>query len=87
MGLLQAFEVVADRKTKEPMPASFRAYDRLTEHAYQRGLIIYPRRSRGGYSGDHFLIAPPMITTPAQVDEIMERLVGALEAFEKEIPA
>lgn len=87
MGLLQAFEVVADRKTKEPMLASFRAYDRLTEHAYQRGLIIYPRRSRGGYSGDHFLIAPPMITTPAQVDEIMERLVGALEAFEKEIPA
>ena len=87
MGLFQAFEVVADRKTKEPMPASFRAYDRLTEHAYQRGLIIYPRRSRGGYSGDHFLIAPPMITTPAQVDEIMERLVGALEAFEKEIPA
>ncbi len=86
MGLLLAFEVVADRKTKEPFPAAFRAFDRLTEHAYQRGLVIYPRRSRGGYSGDHFHVAPPMIITEAQVDELMAILVDALVAFAKELP-
>jgi adenosylmethionine-8-amino-7-oxononanoate aminotransferase len=84
MGLLLAFELVADRETKEPLPASLQAFDRLTEQAYRRGLIIYPRRSRGGYSGDHFLIAPPMIVTPAQVGEIMERLEDALFAFAAE---
>ncbi|PTE21349.1 aspartate aminotransferase family protein [Cereibacter changlensis JA139] len=84
MGLLLALELVADRDSKEPLPPELRAFDRLTEQAYQRGLIIYPRRSRGGYSGDHVLIAPPMITTPAQVGEIMERLTDALTAFAAE---
>jgi adenosylmethionine-8-amino-7-oxononanoate aminotransferase len=84
MGLLLAFELVADRVTKEPLPAALKAFDRLTEAAYSRGLIIYPRRSRGGYSGDHLLVAPPMITTPAQVGEIMERLTEALAAYADE---
>lgn len=81
MGMLLAMELVADRDSKAPLPAALKAFDRLTEQAYARGLIIYPRRSRGGYSGDHVLVAPPMITTPAQVGEIMERLEGALVAF------
>jgi adenosylmethionine-8-amino-7-oxononanoate aminotransferase len=81
MGLLLAMELVADRTTREPLPPSLKAYDRLTEAAYERGLIIYPRRSRGGYSGDHVLIAPPMIVTDAQVDDIMDRLTDALAAF------
>ncbi len=84
MGLLLAMELVADRETKAPLPPALRAFDRLTEAAYARGLIIYPRRSRGGYSGDHVLIAPPMITTPGQVDEIMGKLGDALEAFAAE---
>jgi adenosylmethionine-8-amino-7-oxononanoate aminotransferase len=84
IGMLLAFEVVANRKTKAPFDPAFKAYDRLTEEAYARGLIIYPRRSRGGHAGDHYLVAPPMITTPAQVDEIMERLTAALRAFAPE---
>lgn len=87
MGMLLAFEVIADPVTKVPFPAAFRAFDLLTEEAYARGLIIYPRRSRGGYSGDHFLVAPPMIATPAQVGEIMERLTDALKAFEMQLPS
>ena len=81
MGLLLAFELVADRVTKAPLPPALKAFDRVTEAAYARGLIVYPRRSRGGHAGDHVLIAPPMITTPAQVDEIMERLTAAIAAF------
>jgi len=87
MGMLLAFEVIADPVTKAPFPPAFKAFDRLTEAAYQRGLIIYPRRSRGGYAGDHFLIAPPMITTPEQVDEIIAILTEALTAFADEIAA
>ena len=85
MGMLLAFELVKNRDTREPLDPALKAYDRLTEHAWQHGLIIYPRRSRGGYSGDHFLVAPPMITTEAQVGEIIERLVDALVGFEKDI--
>lgn len=87
LGLLLAFELVADRVTKNPFPADFKAFDRLTEAAYARGLIIYPRRSRGGYSGDHLIVAPPMITTPSQVGEIMEKLIDALADFQGQLPS
>ncbi|MET4127427.1 aspartate aminotransferase family protein [Roseovarius sp. MBR-6] len=84
IGLLQAFELVADRQTRAPLPKHLDAYDRLVEAAYDEGLIIYSRRSRGGHEGDHFLVAPPMIVTPAQVDEIMEKLTRALDRFTAE---
>lgn len=80
-GMLLAFEIVSNRETREPLPPGLKAFDDLVERAYAEGLIIYSRRSRGGYSGDHFLICPPMITTEAQVDEIMEKLDRALEGF------
>lgn len=81
MGMLQAFELVADRSTMAPLPKEINAYDRLVEAAYDEGLIIYSRRTRGGYSGDHFIVAPPMITTTEQVDEIIEKLTRALDRF------
>ncbi len=81
MGLLQAFELVADRTTMQPLPTDLNAYDKLVTAAYDNGLIIYSRRSRGGYSGDHFLVAPPMIATEKHVDEIIDKLTTALDQF------
>ena len=81
MGMLQAFELVTDRATMAPLPKEMNAYDRLVEAAYDEGLIIYSRRTRGGYSGDHFIVAPPMITTEEQVDEIIVKLTRALDRF------
>ncbi len=83
-GLLLAFELVSDRITMEPLPAEIGAYDGLVETAYKNGLIIYSRRSRGGYSGDHFLVAPPMITTEEQVGEIIDKLTLSLDQFIEE---
>jgi len=80
-GLLLAFELVADRASRAPLPRAMNAYAELVELAYQAGLIIYSRRSRGGTEGDHFLVCPPLITTPAQVDEIMALLTTALDQF------
>jgi adenosylmethionine-8-amino-7-oxononanoate aminotransferase len=83
-GLLQAFELVSDRATMAPLPRELNAYDRLVEIAYENGLIIYARRSRGGIEGDHFLVAPPMITTGEQIDELMEKLTRSLDQFTAE---
>src|SRR6056297_2254375 len=60
-GLLLAFELMQDRHSKTPLPKELNAYDKLVELAYSNGLIIYARRTRGGLSGDHFLVCPPMI--------------------------
>ncbi len=85
-GLLMAFELVSDRETMAPLPKDLNAYDRLVEIAYENGLIIYARRTRGGLEGDHFLVAPPMICTEAQIDEIMEKLTTSLDRFLGEMP-
>ena len=86
-GLLLAFELVENRETMQPLPVSFNAHLRLVELAYERGLIIYSRRTRDGIAGDHFLVCPPMITTAEQVGEIMEALRGALDALQIELTA
>lgn len=84
-GLLLAFELVADRQTRRPLPKALNAHVELVERAYEEGLIIYSRRSRDGIEGDHFLVCPPMITTEGQVEEIMERLTAALDRLAAQI--
>ena len=84
-GLLAAFELMSDRATKEPLPKGLNAYNRLVDIAYEKGLIIYSRRTRGGLAGDHFLVCPPMITTEAQLVEITDLLDASLAAFTAEI--
>ena len=84
-GLLLAFELVSDRDTMAPLPVSDNAYIRLVEHAYERGLIIYSRRTRGGREGDHFLVCPPMIATEDHVAEIMDKLTASLDALSDEL--
>lgn len=81
MGLLQAFELVADCESMAPLPKEMNACDHLVDTAHENGLIIYSRRSRGGQSGDHFLVAPPMIATEEHIDEIMEKLTKSLDLF------
>ena len=83
-GLLLAFELVSDRATMAPLPKGLNAYLRLVDLAYERGLIIYSRRTRGGLVGDHFMVCPPLITTEAQIDEIMGMLTDSLDTFAAE---
>ncbi len=85
-GLLLAFELMADDITKEPLPVAFNAHSRLVDTAYDNGLIIYSRRTRGGISGDHFLVCPPMIVTEPQLDEITQILQRSMEQLMAEMP-
>jgi adenosylmethionine-8-amino-7-oxononanoate aminotransferase len=78
-GLLLAFELVADRDSMEPLAAELKAYEKLVNLAYERGLIIYSRRTRDGVAGDHFLVSPPMIVSAGQITEIIENLAASLD--------
>ena len=83
-GLLLAFELVADAETWEVLPPEWNAHQRVVDLAYERGLILYSRRTRGGYSGDHLLVCPPLIITSPQLNELMEMLTSTLVAFTQE---
>jgi adenosylmethionine-8-amino-7-oxononanoate aminotransferase len=80
-GLLLAFELVADRATMAPLPPALNAHLDLVELAYEDGLIIYSRRTRGGRAGDHFMVCPPMVATAEHVGEIIEKLDRAMTRF------
>ena len=85
-GLLLAFELVADRNSRQPLPATLNAFERVVELAYEEELILYSRRSRGGLEGDHVLVCPPLIVTRQGIDELVEKLTKALERFADTIP-
>lgn len=78
-GLLLAFELVSERDGMTPLAAELNAYDKLVNLAYERGLIIYSRRTRDGLEGDHFLVCPPLIVTADQIAEIVEKLAASLD--------
>lgn len=86
-GFLWALELVRDQKTKEPFPSELDAALVLTNEAYDGGLIIYPRRSINGYWGDHVLVAPPLITTKEQIDDILALLDDSLERVTRRLVA
>mgnify|MGYP003997662855 FL=1 len=80
-GLLLGFDVIADRETGRPLPPELDAHIHLAQEAYDRGLIIYSRRTMGGAKGDNFLVSPPLIVTEDQIGEIVDILLQALRAF------
>lgn len=83
IGLLQGVELVQDPATQQPFPALFNAFDKLTEVAKARGLLIYPRRCLNGLEGDHVLITPPLTVTASDIDDIIELFDQSLADFEQ----
>jgi len=84
-GLLMALELVEDRDTRKPFPAERNVNMLLTDMASENGLIIYPRRAINGLSGDHVLIAPPLIVNEREIYEIVERLDDALKRTKEKL--
>lgn len=80
-GLFQAIELVADRESKAPFAPALKLNARIKAAAMEHGLMVYPMGGTiDGERGDHVLIAPPFIVTPADVDRIVERLGDAVTA-------
>jgi adenosylmethionine-8-amino-7-oxononanoate aminotransferase len=64
-----------------PLPKAFNAHLILVDIAYENGLIIYSRRTRGGVEGDHFLVCPPLSVSSQQIGDILRLLETSLEQF------
>ncbi len=71
MGLMQAIELVEDRKTKEPSPKKTL---QLMEAAKRQGLLV----GKGGLYGNVIRLAPSMLISKAEMDDGCRRLGLAL---------
>jgi len=78
-GLFRGMEFVRDRDSKEPFDPSLRLHARIKKAAMARGLMCYPMGgSIDGRRGDHLLLAPPFIVSQDEIDQIVDRLDGAI---------
>jgi len=65
LGMMCAVEIVKNKATKEEFPAADKVGFRVHEETQKRGL--YSR-----HRGDVFLLAPPLVTTDAEIDRIIQ---------------
>jgi adenosylmethionine-8-amino-7-oxononanoate aminotransferase len=80
-GLLLGLELVRDRGARTPFDPALKLHAAVKEQAMARGLMVYPMGGTiDGRHGDHILLAPPFITTEAELAEITGRLAEALKA-------
>jgi 4-aminobutyrate aminotransferase-like enzyme len=83
-GLLLGADIYADPSTKTPLAPEKFANTRLIDLAFERGLIVYSRRVKGGAFGDNFMVCPPLIVTREQIGEIMSILGDCLQLLADE---
>jgi adenosylmethionine-8-amino-7-oxononanoate aminotransferase len=77
LGLLLGIEFVKNKSTREPFPREENIAERIRQAALVENVLTYP--SQGcvdGMRGDHVLLAPPFVLTPAE-SEIIARALGA----------
>ncbi len=80
-GLFRGIELVEDRATGAPFDPARGVAARIKAAAFEAGLICYPMAgTRDGLHGDHVLLAPPFIMRDDQVDELVGKLAGAIDA-------
>lgn len=78
-GLLWGLELVKDRDGKQPFAPELKLHAKVKEAAMGCGLLVYPMGGTiDGERGDHVLLAPPFISTEAELAEIVARLQEAL---------
>ena len=83
---MQGVEFVRDKKTKEPFPVKMGVAEKVTQILIKHGIIVYPGTGNAdGEDGDQFLLAPPLILSRDQADEIVTAMVNGFTEFEKEI--
>jgi adenosylmethionine-8-amino-7-oxononanoate aminotransferase len=79
-GLFYGVELVAERGSKQWFDPARKLHARLKLEAMASGLMVYPMGGTvDGRCGDHVLLAPPFISTPDELAQIVERLAGAID--------
>lgn len=79
-GYFIGVELVADRETKEPFSPDLQLTEIVRAKTLEAGLICYPvSGTLDGSKGDVVIVAPPYNATQSELDEIVDKLAGALQ--------
>ncbi len=82
-GLMFGFELVADRATRAPFPPARKVSSLIEAAALRHGLVTYPCTGTvAGGPGDMMLMAPPLVISEEEMNEVLTILdlaVGEVE--------
>lgn len=80
-GLFWGIELVQERAKKTPFDPARKLHSRIKQEAMARGLMVYPMGGTvDGRYGDHVLLAPPFISSEAELAMVVDRLGSAMNA-------
>ena len=78
-GYFIGIEFVEDRTTKKPFDPALKVHKKIQAAAMADGLLCYGMGGTvDGRIGDHILIAPPYIAETSHLDELVQKLAGAV---------
>lgn len=79
-GLFWGVEFVNDRETKTCFDPQLKFHAKLKAATFAQGLICYPMGGTiDGQRGDHVLLAPPFISEPNHLEELVDKLCIAFD--------
>ncbi|MER8370886.1 aminotransferase class III-fold pyridoxal phosphate-dependent enzyme [Mesorhizobium sp. M1378] len=78
-GLLAAVELVANRETREPFDPGLGVSQLVRKKAYENGLIVR------AFADNVIGLAPPLIVSEDDVDQMLDRLARAIHAAKTEL--
>jgi adenosylmethionine-8-amino-7-oxononanoate aminotransferase len=85
LGMMFGFEFVKDRATREPFNPQLKLSLAFEQVALQRGLVTYPCTGTvDGVMGDMMLMAPPLVMTAEQMDDLLSILDSSLYQIEED---
>ena len=77
VGLMVCLELVADRKTKAPLPRGAKEINAIARSAYRRGAMVRT-------SGANIILSPALTITREEIDCLCDALEGAVTEVENE---
>lgn len=84
-GMMWGIEFVRNQKTGEMFDPQLNLTNRTVREAFNHQLIVYPsQKFHLGVQGDSILIAPPLIISRAEIDQLIDRLVSTLQSVENQ---
>jgi adenosylmethionine-8-amino-7-oxononanoate aminotransferase len=89
-GLFWAVEFMEDKASKTPFDVKLALSKRLQNRGLEKGYDICLFAATGavdGWSGDHFLLAPPYTVEKQDVDEIVSRVVKTIYSVFEDVYA
>ncbi|MCF8052119.1 MAG: aspartate aminotransferase family protein [Desulfobacterales bacterium] len=80
IGFLWGVEFVADRRSRKPIPRKERIAERIWNHLYAGGVLLYKSMGLAGIDGDAMVVGPPFIIEEENMHRIVEALGAAVDA-------